>query len=72
MIVMARIEDEKIESLAAADPTQLLDSFAFVIKNGAELTSEDSCIALTRDKDELKVKVNCDSARGRAYYLKTK
>ena len=44
----------------------------YIAANESELASEDSCIALTRDKDELKVNVSCDSARGRAYYLKTK
>lgn len=70
MIAMARAEDGKVKSIAAADPTQLLDSFSFSIKNEEDLTSDDGCIALTRHKDSLEVKVSCDSARGRAYYLK--
>lgn len=70
MIAMARCENGKIKSLAAADPTQLLDSFAFSVENGENLSSSDPCIEVDGGV-ALRVKISCDSARGRAYYLKT-
>ena len=68
MIAMARKEGERIVSLAAADPTQLLDGFSFSLENGEDLNSTDVNITLNKAA-RLEVKVNCDSARGRAYYL---
>lgn len=69
MIAMARIEDGKVKSLAAADPTQLLDSFSFTYCG--ELMSEDGCVNVKECDGKTNVKILCDSAGGRAYYLKT-
>ena len=69
MIAMAKINDKnEIVSLAAADPTQLKDSFAFTVIGANSFSCEDS-VTLKKASDGLHVSIKCDSARGRAYRL---
>ncbi len=70
MVCMTKEDkDGKILSLAACDPTQALDSFAFAVA-GEGLGSDDGCVSLHTDEGKTEVKIDCDSARGRAYYMK--
>ncbi len=72
MIVMLhRDENGKITSLAACDPTQRLTNLSFEINNGTNLFSNDPCFSITRESGMICAKITCDSARGRAYILKT-
>jgi hyaluronate lyase len=68
MIAMARLVGEETVSLAAADPTQLLDSFSFTATG--DLTTDDVCVTVKKVDEKADVKILCDSARGRAYYLR--
>lgn len=68
MIAMARLEGEETVSLAVCDPTQLLDSFSFTATG--KLMSEDECVTVKEVGEKSNVNILCDSARGRAYYLR--
>lgn len=69
MIAMTREECGKIVSMSVADPTQKLDSFAFTVICGADLSSNDACVSTDKYGEDITVRINCDSARGRAYTL---
>ena len=71
MVAMARYDGERISSLAAADPTQTLDSFAFTLSYDG-ICTEDGAVSLSERDGKTDVRVLCDSARGRAYYLNSK
>ena len=70
MIVMMRREkDGKAVSLAIADPTQLLEGYSLSLRSSALLESDDCCVSISREADVCRVKIECDSARGRTYVI---
>ncbi len=63
--------DGTISDLTVCDPTQRLQSFSFKVKNRFSLTSADPSVATMQNGNTTEVTVNCDSARGRTFTLKT-
>ena len=73
MVTMARYDSEgTVVSIAATDPTQLLEGFSFAVQSVGRLNSRDTGADIRYRNGINRVRINCDSARGRAYYLSKK